>query len=392
MGDQNGLTARFVNTVADEGKYYDKFGLFLRVSNTGAKKWVQRYSFKGIRREMGLGSAKLIPLKQVREIALQNQMTLYSGEDPLQNKHLTTSVPTFEESARIVYEQKRPSWKNAKHAAQFISSLEVYVFPYIGEMQVNNINSQHILKILEPIWLTKEETARRVRSRLSSVFSWTIANQWRADDPASTTIMSALPRQSKKIKHRKSMHYNLVSEFIDKMKQSNAAPITKLALEFLILTATRSGELRDAPWSEIDGNLWTIPAERMKAGVTHKIPLSKRCLEILQEARTLSLGSKYIFCGFKKDRPLSENTFAKLIAELNFDIQVHGFRTSFRTWTQERTNYPREVAEAALAHSLSDKAEAAYARSDLLDKRRDMMETWSRYISEKNAEIIILRG
>ena len=251
-------------------------------------------------------------------------------------------------------------------------------------MKVNDISSQHILKILEPIWLTKEETARRVRSRLSAVFSWTIAKGWRGDDPAALTIMSALPRQSKKINHRKSMHYEDVAEFTDKMKQSSTGPIIKLALEFLILTATRSGELRNALWSEIKGDLWTIPGERMKAGVTHRIPLSARCLEILEQAKTISHDSKYIFAGFKINRPLSENTFGKVIEDLNFKVHVHGFRTSFRTWTQEKTDYPREVAEAALAHSLSDKAEAAYARSDLLDKRRNMMETWSYYISKPN--------
>ena len=384
MGDQNVLSARFVSNVTDKGKYYDEFGLRLVVSITGAKKWVQRYSFKGARREIGLGSAKLISLKQAREAALQNKMTIYAGEDPLHNLQLNNSTPTFEESARIVHKNKLPSWKNAKHAAQVISTLEKYAFPCIGEMKVNDISSQHVLKILEPIWLTKEETARRVRSRLSAVFSWTIAKGWRGDDPAALTIISALPRQSKKINHRKSMGYEDVAEFTDKMKQSSTGPIIKLALEFLILTATRSGELRNALWSEIKGDLWTIPGERMKAGVTHRIPLSDRCLEILEQAKTISHDSKYIFAGFKKNRPLSENTFGKVIEDLNFKVHVHGFRTSFRTWTQEKTDYPREVAEAALAHSLSDKAEAAYARSDLLDKRRNMMETWSYYISKPN--------
>jgi len=256
---------------------------------------------------------------------------------------------------------------------------------------VADISSTHVLQILSPIWVTKPETARRIRQRLSTVFKWCIAKQWRADDPADLAIVRALPNQKKNIIHRKSISYNEVKDFIETVSKSSAGLSTKLGLEFLILTATRSGEVRNAQWKEVEGSLWTIPAERMKAGVAHRIPLPSRCLEILDLARNISRGSEYIFEGTKPNKPLSENTFNKLIKDLGLDVHAHGFRTSFRTWTQEKTNYPREIAEAALAHSLSDKAEAAYARSDLLEKRAEMMEAWAQFILSTKDNVISIR-
>ena len=176
------------------------------------------------------------------------------------------------------------------------------------------------------------------------------------------------------------------------MRNSSAGMTTKLALEFLILNSSRSGEVRYAKWNEIDENIWTIPAERMKAKIAHCIPLTERCIETLEEAKRVSSMSDYIFYGYKKDKPLSENTFNKLIKELGFDIHTHGFRTSFKTWTQEQTNYPREVAEKQLAHSLSDKAEAAYARSELLEKRRSLLKKWTDYLQYENAKIVSIRN
>ena len=189
----------------------------------------------------------------------------------------------------------------------------------------------------------------------------------------------------------KSMDYREVGSFLKEIRNSSAGMTTKLALEFLILNASRSGEVRHAKWDEIDEKTWAIPAVRMKAKIAHRIPLTERCLEMLEEARTVSLGSDYIFCGYKKDRPLSENTFNKLIKELGYDVHTHGFRTSFKTWTQEQTNYPREVAEKQLAHSLSNKAEAAYARSDLLEKRAEMMEAWAQFINSSGSDVVQIR-
>ena len=385
------LTAKFIENVTNAGKYYDQHGLFLHVRSSGAKKWLQRYTIKGRRREVGLGSAKVVSVAQARRNAYNNLILVSEGIHPIEDKKKDKSIPNFETAARLVYDANLPTWRNAKHASQFITTLETYAFPVIGNMTIKDITSAHILQILSPIWVTKSETAKRVRQRLSTVFKWCIAKHWRLDDPADIAIVQALPRQSKKIMHRKSISYNEVANFLEIIKDSSAGHSTKLGLEFLILTATRSGEVRKASWNEIDGSIWTIPAERMKAGVTHRIPLPARCIEILTLARQISKGSKYIFEGTQANKPLSENTFNKLIKELNLDVHVHGFRTSFRTWTQEKTNYPREIAETALAHSLKDKSEAAYARSDLLEKRAEMMEAWAQFINSSCSDVVQIR-
>ena len=391
LGDQKRLTARFAETVKKAGKYFDENGLFLRVKEGGSKKWVQRYTFSGKRREMGLGSAKVISLAKARQDALKNLLLIREGKDPIQSNTKTTVIPTFEEVSQKVYEINLPSWRNKKHAAQFISTLKAYAFPIIGDIKVNDVETPHILRILTPIWLEKAETGRRVRQRVSDVLKYSIAQKWRSDNPADSKILDALPKQSRKQEHRKSISFEEVGSFINEVQNSKGLLTTKLALEFLILTATRSSEVRKAKWEEIEDNKWIIPAERMKAGVTHRVPLSSRCLKILQEAKSISNGSPYIFYGMRTGAPLSENTFSKLIKDLSYDAHVHGFRTSFRTWTQEKTNYSREIAEAALSHRLKDKAEAAYARSDLFEKRAEMMETWSNYVSNTDAKVISIR-
>ena len=386
------LTAKFVENVSESGKYYDQHGLFLHVRPSGAKKWLQRYTFNSRRREVGLGSAKIVSVATARRTAHQNLVLVSEGIDPIEDKKQNRLIPTFEAAARAVYEANRPTWRNAKHAAQFISTLETYAFPMIGSMGVNDINSSHILRVLSPIWVTKSETAKRVRQRLSTVFKYCVAQQWRNDDPAGIAIIEALPSNKKKVMHRKSVSYNDIACVVETVSASSAGVITKLGIEFLILTAARSGEVRNAEWGEIQGSLWTIPAERMKAGVAHRVPLPARCVDILEEAKKFSQGSKFIFEGTKLGKPLSENTFNKLMKELELDVHVHGFRTSFRTWTQEKTNFPREIAEAALAHSLKDKAEAAYARSDLLEKRAEMMEAWAQFISSTASDVVRIRA
>jgi len=230
VGDRKKLTAKFVETVTAKGKYFDSSGLFLRVSETSSKKWVQRYTSSGIRREIGLGSAKIVTLSLARELALRNLLAIREGKDPLELRNIDSSIPSFEEASRSVHQDNIASWGNKKHAAQFISTLEAYAFPKIGNLKVNKINSSHILNVLSPIWLSKEETARRLRQRLSKVMSWCIAQRWRTDDPAGNTIKSALPRQSQKSKPRKSLSYNDVSEFIGGIKLSNASLTTKLGM------------------------------------------------------------------------------------------------------------------------------------------------------------------
>ena len=371
------LSAQFVRTVSTPGKYFDGHGLYLRIDKSGSRFWVQRITIKGKRRELGLGNPTLVTLAEARDQALQNYKLARAGGDPLQAKHEAEAILSFEEAARQVHSLHKPTWRNPKHAAQFISTLETYTFPRLGKIKVGDVTTSDVLAVLTPIWTTKPETARRVRQRIGTIMKWAIAQGWRQDNPAAS-IAEALPKHDRTKQHRKALPYQRVTECIQTVKSSGAGLSTKLALEFLILTAKRSGEVRLATWDEFDldhGPTWTIPASRMKMKKPHRIPLSARALEILREARKLSDGSALVFPGTKQGKPLSDMTLSKLVKELGFDADVHGFRTSFRTWTQEQTNFPREVAEAALAHATGDAVEQAYARSDVFEKRRKMMET-----------------
>ena len=389
MHPDKALSAAFVRTVAEPGKYFDGQGLFLKVDKSGAKRWVQRINIRGKRTEMGLGSALLVSLAEARGIALENRKNARAGGDPLRAKREAQAVISFEEAARKVHEINLPTWRNKKHAAQFISTLETYTFPRIGRIKVSEITTADVLAVLQPIWLEKPETARRVRQRIGMVMKWAVANGWRQDNPAEA-IAQALPKQNRAQKHRKALHYNEVSNCLVVVKASNAGQSTKLALEFLILNATRSIETREAVWSEIDFDkaTWTIPATRMKAKQEHIVPLSSRAMEILHEAKAISDGSELIFPGTRHGKPLSDMTLSKLVKELGFEAHVHGFRTSFKTWALERTNTANEVSEMALAHTIKNKAEAAYARSDLLEKRRELMQRWAGYLSEARGEVV----
>ncbi|SDE47675.1 tyrosine-type recombinase/integrase [Limimaricola pyoseonensis] len=378
---EKALSAAFVRTVKKPGKYTDGHGLFLKVDANGARRWVQRIVIRGKRTEIGLGSASLVSLAQARETAQESRRQARQGGDPLRAKREAQATLSFEEAARKVHAIHAPAWRNAKHAAQFISTLETYAFPVIGAQRVSDITTADLLAVLQPIWLEKPETARRVRQRIGTVMKWAIAQGWRQDNPAEA-ISSALPRQSRAQRHRKAMPYGEVAGCLKTVRASKANPFTKLAFELLVLTACRSGEVRLAVWSEMDLDRaeWTIPGERMKAGREHRVPLSDHAIAALRQAQALGTGSGLVFPGAKAGRPLSDMTLAKLVKELGFDVDVHGFRTSFKTWAQEQTSIPREVSEAALAHTIRDKAEAAYARSDLLEKRRRLMEDWSAYL------------
>jgi integrase len=289
-----------------------------------------------------------------------------------------------------VHELHRPTWRNAKHANDFIASLEAYAFPRIGRLKVGEVSTGDVLAVLSPIWTSKRETARRVRQRIGTVMKWAIAQGWRQDNPAAN-IDQALPRTDRTKARRKALPYAAVAECISTVHASRAGQATKLALEFLALTASRSGEVRLAAWPEVDlaAAVWEIPATRMKMKRPHRVPLSVRALAILQEAAAFRDGD-IVFPGTKRGRPLSDMTLSKLVKELGFDADVHGFRTSFRTWVQEQTDYPREVAEAALAHAVGDDVEQAYARSDLFEKRRTMMEAWAGYLAVRRGEVLPL--
>lgn len=388
---EKALTAQAVKAATAPGKYFDGHGLYLRVDANGSRFWVQRITIRGKRCELGLGAPSLVSLAEARAKALENRKLARLGGDPLQAKREAQAVLTFEEAARKVHALHKPTWKNEKHAAQFLATLETYAFPRLGRLRVQDVTTGDVLAVLMPIWTTIPETARRVRQRIGTVLKWAIAQGWRQDNPAEN-ISKALPRVSKAQQHRKALPYAEVAGCIEAVRGSGAGLSTKLALEFLVLTAGRSGEVRDARWSEIDltAQVWEIPAERMKMKRPHRVPLSPRAVEILVQAKALDDESGLVFPGTKTGRALSDMTLSKLVKELGFAADVHGFRTSFRTWAQERTSYPREVAEAALAHLTGDAVERAYARSDVFEKRRKMMSAWATYLTAPASRVVVL--
>lgn len=380
--EEKRLSAAFVRTAKEPGLYGDGNGLYLKVDNSGARRWIQRIVVQGKRRDIGLGSASLVGLAEAREKALQQRKLAREGGDPLAAKRLATGLLTFKQAALKVHELSAPTWRNAKHGKQWLSTLETFVFPTFGSKPSNAVSGADVLGVLSPIWNTRPETARRVKQRIGTVMKWTIAQGWRTDNPAET-ISKALPKHDRsKVKHRLALPYDAVPAALRKVRDSDAGAATKLAFEFLVLTASRSGETRLATWEEVDleRRVWTIPASRMKAKKLHRVPLSGRCIAILEDAKNLrSEESNLVFPGSKAGKPLSDMTMSKLVKELGIEAVPHGFRSSFRDWASEQTSYPREVMEFALAHVISDKAEAAYARSDLFEKRSLLMSDWANF-------------
>ncbi|AUQ57428.1 putative phage integrase, catalytic core [Phaeobacter inhibens] len=373
------LSARKVET-AGPGRHGDGRGLFLYVKDSGARSWVLRYQVMGKRHDLGLGAYPEVSLAMARDKALQARRMIQEGEDPIAKKR-QAQPKTFKDAALELIESKRPGWKNAKHAAQWTSTLEAYVFPGLGRMQVAHIETADVMGVLKPIWTAKPETANRVRQRIEAVLDYASALGIRTgDNPARwrghLDHLLPKPTKVKAVKHHPALPHAEIAEFMEDL--SRRAGVAARALGFTILTAARSGETRGATWAEIDLNakLWTVPAERMKAGKEHRIPLTPEaiaCLGPKQDNAALIFGSES-----KPGKPISDMSMTAVLRRMGRDaITVHGFRSTFRDWAGETTGFPREVIEAALAHGIKDKAEAAYARSDLFDKRRDLMTAWS---------------
>jgi len=380
----NRLTDRKVKALKGPDRIGDGGGLWLTAQASGAKQWTVRFTLHKKRREMGLGSYPIISLIEAREMALEARRLVKQGLDPIADRRHSSEVLSFAEAAREVHRINAPSWKNAKHAAQFISTLETYTFPHFGDVSVADVQSHHVLSALQPIWLEKPETARRVKQRIGKVMEFAMAKGWRGDNPIDAAA-AGLPKQSGQKQQRKALDYRQVSAVIEAVQASGAAQLTKLAFEFLVLTAGRSGEVRDATWAEIneDDLLWVIPSDRMKAGKEHRVVLSKRAMEIVRQARAHSDGSDLIFSGSRYGKPISDATLRKLVREHGFQVDIHGFRSSFRTWASEQTDYQGEIAEMALAHSIGNAVERAYKRTDLLDKRLALMDDWASYCAPR---------
>ena len=379
------LNAAFVRTVQQPGIFCDEHGLILRVKPTGYKQWIQRLFIHGKRRELGLGPLRLVTLSQAREAALANRRLARAGGDPMTSRR--QSVPTFEQAAAKVIAMHRPNWKSARHAAQWTGTLRDYVYPKIGQKRVDWISSADVMAVLLPIWNEKHQTARRVRQRIGTVMKWAIAQGYRLDNPAGEAIGAALPKPGGIQRHHRALPYGEVAGVVRTVRQSEAAVAVKLAFEFLVLTACRSGEVRGARWAEMDLEAaeWKIPAERMKHKREHRVPLSLRAREILAEAKQNTVDSEWIFPSPTR-RALPGYVFNTLLWELGVPAVPHGFRSSFRDWAAECTDAPHTVMEAALSHVVRNQVEAAYARSDLFERRRTLMERWAEFLAQVMAK------
>ncbi|MFN3889887.1 MAG: tyrosine-type recombinase/integrase [Beijerinckiaceae bacterium] len=377
------LTAVHVRQIKHPGRYADGNGLYLIVDPSGAKRWVLRIVIHCRRRDIGLGGVSLVSLAEAREKALAYRKIARDGGDPLADKQKTdVRAPSFADAAELVFAEHQHSWKNKKHAAQWITTLRTYAFPQIGQRPVDEIEAPDILKVLSPIWLTKAETARRVRQRIGTVLDWAKAAGYRSGDNPISGIAKGLPKQNDREDHHAAVPYTEVPQFVAKLRNADVSLGVRLAFELLILTAARTNEVLGMQWSELDEqeSVWTVPASRMKAKRAHRVPLSARALEILQDARKIALGSEYVFPGRAGAKPLSNMVFLMTLRRMGLDATAHGFRSSFRDWAAEQTNFPREVCEMALAHTIRNKVEAAYRRGDLFEKRRELMDAWQAYI------------
>lgn len=379
----NALTARRVATVKDPGVYVDGLGLRLVVDDKLNRRWVLRVAVNGRIREMGLGSAREVSLAEARDRRDAIRRQLRDGIDPLATRREKAGKPDFETLARRVWEAKRPGFKNPKHAQQWIDTLKAYAFPKIGKVKVDEIDALMVREAVAPIWGTKRETAGRVLQRIKAVLDVSIAEGLRpGPNPAlgAAAGLSAEPRQKTNFA---ALPWSDVPNFWNRLQAADMTPAARLAFGFLILTAARTSEVLGARWDEIDtaSALWIVPGARMKMKREHRVPLAPAAVAILDEARRFSGSEGLIFPGAKAGRPLSNMVFLMALRRMGLEVTAHGFRSSFRDWAEECTDYSREVKEAALAHAVRDKVEAAYRRGDLLDARRGLMNEWADYVT-----------
>ncbi|MCK0098456.1 tyrosine-type recombinase/integrase [Qipengyuania sp. S6317L1] len=387
------LTATSVKAVKEPGSYSDGDGLFLLIGKRGGKSWIVRIQKDGRRRDIGLGSAKKVPLKLARERAAEVRCQIEAGIDPVAERQKAAGIPVFSEAAKLVHAEHKASWKNAKHAQQWINTLETYAFPAFGNRSVASVDAAAVRDALAAIWLEKPETARRLRQRINSVIDWAVAKGYRENGLALPVIDKALPKQRVQPKHHKAVPYTELPLFMRNLRENES--MGRLALEAVILTAARSGEVRLAEWSELDleGAQWTIPAERMKAGREHVVPLSQEAVSLFERMKAHKRGdTDLVFPGQRRGKPLSDMTLTKAMRDMGRNETPHGFRSTFRDWVAEQTNFPDAVAEMALAHTVSEKTVAAYKRTTLLEKRRELMAAWAGYCEGASGSNVVSFG
>ena len=379
------LTDRAIRT-AKAGPHNDGNGLTLRVGASGKRSWVLRYTWNGKPANLGLGSYPDIGLKTARALAAERRGEIAEGAKPTGAREAAASKkpvpqkPTFREIAGKVIELRSPRWSSDRHAKQWIESLTNHAYPVIGDMDVASITSGDVLGMLELIWNSKPETGTRVKQRAQVVFAYAIAKGLRADNPVAA-LDGVLPKRKRLQDHHPGLPYTEVPASVSLIRKSPSHVDTRLAMEFCILTAGRAGETRGMVWPEVDleGRTWTVPANRMKSRKEHRVPLSDRAIEILKEAEGLKRGDGLVFPG-RNGGELSDMAFAMMLRRLGIECVPHGFRSSFKDWALSETSAPWAVSEAALAHNLGNSMEAAYARTDLFDKRRDLMGQWAEFV------------
>lgn len=385
----NKLTARAVST-AGPGKYGDGGGLWLVVSRTGSKSWVYRYGKDKSRHEMGLGAYPAVTLSEARRKAHEARESRSKGIDPLEDKRvpkaLGEAIPTFSEACETFIDANRSGWKNPKHAQQWENTLSTYAKPKLGSLAVNAITIDDVADALTPIWTAKSETAKRVRGRIEAVIDYaSVGKEWRKPNPAlwRGNLSHKLGRLAvRPVVHFEAMHYDDLPKFMAEL--SKREEVAAKALVFCVLTTSRTGALIGARWSEIKGNEWHVPAQRMKGGRPHKVPLSPAALALLKRLPKAENPTDYLFPGLREGTHLSNMAMAQVLKRMKVEVTVHGFRSSFKDWASEKTDIPNEVSEAALAHAIGDKVEASYRRGELLEKRRQLMEAWGTYCFSKS--------
>lgn len=367
-------------------------GLYLQIAPGGTKSWILRVTVGSKRREMGLGAFPEVTLAMARDKGRAARAKVEQGIDPVLDRQRAASAlraaqaqaMTFDEAARLLIDSKGQEWRNPKHRAQWSATLETYASPVIGKLLVSDVNQSHVLAILQPIWKDKTETATRVRGRIEQVLDWArVRGHREGENPARWRghLDKLLPAPNKvtKVEHHKALPIDAMPQFMADLRMRRG--VAACALEFLVLTASRSGEVRGAAWSEfdLDAGVWTVPAERMKAGKEHRVPLSRQALAIVTGQPRIA-GNDLVFPA-PRGGALSDMTLTAVTRRMEVDAVPHGMRSTFRDWAAERTNYPREVAEMALAHTIEDKVEAAYRRGDLFNKRAQMMADWAAFCS-----------
>lgn len=381
------------------GLYGDGGGLYLQVKGDGGRSWLYRYKLAGRARAMGLGGLDTVSLREARQLAAECRKQCHAGVDPIEarraNRNSGPKAMTFSECAERYLAAHKAGWRNEKHATQWKATLDAYVAPVFGETAVAAVDTALVMQALDPIWTTKPETASRVRGRIEAVLDWARVRGYRSgENPARWRghLAALLPAKSRvrTVRHHPALAYAQVPAFMAELGEQEG--VAALALRFTILTAARTNEATGATWSELDlaEAVWTVPAKRIKAGKEHRVPLSDGALQVVEQMRAVR-SSDFVFPGGREGRPLSNNAMLALLERMGLGaFTVHGFRSSFRDWAAEQTNFPSEVVEAALAHAIGDKVEAAYRRGDLFEKRRALMAAWAGYCAGE-AKVIRLR-